>query len=109
MKQLLSIAFLEALALKEDLKQKNEQEIKVSSQVSSEMSSICYEEQIETLELEKKKLLEQLDTLNAEKENVLQELELTKKEKHDLNAKLDSYIQVNIQYIGLVFFNMYLF
>lgn len=82
------------LSLKEDLKVRSEEEVKVSSQVSSEMSSIYYEEQIELLEQEKKKLNEQIDLLNAEKVDLLQNLEEIKNEKMDLNNKLESYIQV---------------
>lgn len=73
----------------------------MSSQVSSEMSSIYYEEQIELLEQEKKKLNEQIDLLNAEKVDLLQNLEEIKNEKLDLNNKLESYIQVQTVIIEL--------
>ncbi|KAL1509714.1 hypothetical protein ABEB36_004410 [Hypothenemus hampei] len=89
----------EVLSLKADLKLKTEEEVKVSSQVSSEMSSICYEEQIEVLNLEKKKLFEQLDEVHMEKETLCQELEFIKKEKAELNSKLESYIQENMELI----------
>ncbi|CAG9766600.1 unnamed protein product [Ceutorhynchus assimilis] len=89
----------EMLKLKNDLQQKNEETIKISTQVSTEMSSIYYEEQIETLEIDKKKLLDQLNTSNLEKEIILQELDNLKKEKQDLNTKLDFYIQENMDLI----------
>ncbi|XP_050303991.1 golgin subfamily B member 1-like [Anthonomus grandis grandis] len=89
----------ELLDLKAQLNQKNLEEIQITSQVSSEMSSICYEEQIDTLNNEKKKLLDQLETLNIEKESILEELELMKKEKSEINAKLETYIQENMDLI----------
>ncbi|XP_066154375.1 protein lava lamp isoform X2 [Euwallacea fornicatus] len=89
----------EVLSLKDDLKLKAEEEVKVSSQVSSEMSSIYYEEQIEELEHEESKLNEQINLLKVEKEGILQELENAKKEKQELNSKLEIYIQENMDLI----------
>lgn len=86
--------FSEIVSLKSDLQMKSEQEVKVSSQVSSEVSSICYEEQIEKLESEKRDLLQQIYNLNVDKEKLLTDLEMVKKEKQEISAKLDFYIQV---------------
>ncbi|KAH0999460.1 hypothetical protein HUJ04_001353 [Dendroctonus ponderosae] len=97
--KVIEILEAEVISLKSDLQIKSEQEVKVSNQVSSEVSSICYEEQIEKLESEKKDLLQQINNLNADKENLLLELELVKKEKQEISAKLDLYIQENIDLI----------
>ncbi|KAF7266452.1 hypothetical protein GWI33_020219 [Rhynchophorus ferrugineus] len=86
-------------SLKAELKQKNEEQVKVSTHVSSEMSFIQYEEQIEKLEADIKHLEDLLKQSKVENEDLLDKIETIKKEKQDILLKLDSYIQENMDLI----------
>lgn len=85
------------LSLKADLKLKHEEQIKVSTHVSSEMSLIQFEEQIEKLESDNKNLREKLEEYKLSTQDLLEKYEIIKREKQDLTTKLDNYVQENIE------------
>ncbi|XP_060532431.1 golgin subfamily B member 1 isoform X2 [Cylas formicarius] len=86
----------EVLSLKKELNMKNEE---FSSQVSSELSSIYYEEQLEKLQAEKKAIMAEMISLKLRNEELLEKVEVLKNEKQEINSKLDSYIQENMELI----------
>lgn len=91
--------FSDIISLNEEIKSLKE---KVSSfthlqnvQVTSEISSIQIEEQLDALENENQQLKETIEIIASEKKGLEQKIEELSKEKQDLNTKLEYYIQVS--------------
>jgi chromosome segregation ATPase len=70
-----------------------------NAQVTTEMASIQFEEQMDSLENEKKKLIIENENTAKEKEELLETVEQLKKEKQEIATKLDHYIQENMELI----------
>lgn len=70
---------------------------KLNAQVTSEMASIQYEEQMETLEGEKRSIMEENENLKKEKDDLYEMINSLKKEKQELNNKLEQFIQENME------------
>ncbi|RZC33876.1 leucine-rich repeat-containing protein, partial [Asbolus verrucosus] len=70
-----------------------------NAQVTSEMASIQFEEQMDSLEKQKKELMMENENTIKEKEELLETIDVLKKEKQEMATKLEHYIQENMELI----------